>query len=335
MLEKLREIDTSAIEKLIKIKEEQDRLVGFQRKADDIKDTVDDTIYRRVRADYEGRNSALEKEATPLKDEARAEYEKLCSIFDQLKQALDQALGVKQELEFRHAVEEFDKTKLAEKLEEPERVIEQCRSQLGDADTLKARFFAAFHSEEDLKLESGLQPEVAAESQTEVESNSHPKVAAENQPELDSSSDPKVDREGQLESQSKAEFEPLELEPKQPASRPSSSKTSVRPTPAAPEGTSGVLQAQLIMVSEGEPSETYTLGVLNYIGRAEDNHVRIMSPTVSRKHALVTVSSTGFTLKDLESRSGTFVNSEQVTECSLANEDRVKLGDVELIFRSL
>ncbi len=317
MPENLREIDTSAIEQLIKIKEEQDRLVGFQRIADEKKDMVDDTIYRRVRADYESRNADLEKEATPLKDEARGEYEKLCSIFDQLKQALDQALGVKQELEFRHAVEEFDQTTLAEKLKEPEKVIEQCRSQIGDADKLKERFIAAFHSEEDLKLESGLPTE----------------VAAENPPEVDSSRDPEAS-EDQLESQSKTQFEPLELEPKQAAAEPSSKKTSVRPTPTAREGKSVVPQALLVSVSKEEASEEFSLGVVNYIGRAEDNHIRIMSPTVSRKHALVTVSPTGFTLKDLESRSGTFVNNEKVTECTLANGDRVKLGDVELIFRS-
>ena len=334
MSEKLRAIDTSAIEKLAKIKEEQDRLISYQRKADEIKDTVDDTIYRRVRADYASRTSAFEQEAKPLKDEARKEYEKLCAIYDQLNQALDKALGVKQELEFRHAVEELDKTTLAEKLKEPERIIEHCRAQIGDADQLKAKFIAAFHSEEDLKLESELQSKDAAASQSGLDSDDDFKLAAENEPEPVSKIEPKTNSKDKAEGASNTQFEPLELGAKQSAAESQDNKTSVREAPAAAEGTSVEIQGKLVSVSQGEPSEKYVLGVLNYIGRADDNHIRLMSPTVSRKHALVTKSTSKFTLKDLDSRSGTFVNDEKITECALADGDRIKLGEVELIFRT-
>jgi FHA domain len=342
MLEKLREIDTSAIEKLVKIKKEQDRLVGFLGKADEMKDKVDDAVYRRVRADYESRDSALEKEAAPLKEEARGEYEKLCSIYDQLQEALDQAREAKEELEFRHAVGEFDKTQLAEKLKEPEEALEQCQSQLGDTDKLKAQFLAAFHSEEELKGT----PQVDSEGPFEIEPEPkmqpeiEPEVQTEIIPEVQSEIEPKDDSTVQFEVEPELEALPFGTEPPIPES--STDRTFVRPKSDASEETFVepqtklfmVKKAKLVMVKKGEPSDEYPLGVLNYIGRAEDNHIRLTSQTVSRKHALLTASATGFTVKDLESRSGTFVNEEKVTECILADGDRIKVGEVELVFRS-
>ena len=354
MLEKLREIDTSAIEKLVKIKKEQDRLLGFRSKADEMKDKVDDAVYRRVRADYENRESALEKEATPLKEEARGEYEKLCSIYDQLKEALDQAQEAKEELEFRQAVGEFDNKQLAEKLKEPERALEQCQTQLGDADKLKAQFIAAFHSEEELtgtpqleskaqfnvepepevhsevELESNLQSEV--EPEPEIQSEVEPEPEPEPEPEIESEIKPKVD--ATIQSEVEPGLEALLYGAEPPAAETSNDQTFVRPTSDTPEESVDEAQSRLVMIEEGEPSEEYPLGVHNYIGRAEDNDIRLASRTVSRKHALVSASTTGFIVKDLESRSGTFVNEEKVTECTLADGDRIRIGEVELVFRS-
>ncbi len=71
MLEKLRQIDTSAIEKLVNIKKEQDLLNGYLDKSEDLKEKVDEIVYQRVRDDYQNRHRELEKEANPLQAEAR------------------------------------------------------------------------------------------------------------------------------------------------------------------------------------------------------------------------------------------------------------------------
>jgi pSer/pThr/pTyr-binding forkhead associated (FHA) protein len=73
---------------------------------------------------------------------------------------------------------------------------------------------------------------------------------------------------------------------------------------------------------------------LNYIGRSEDNQIRIAEPRASRRHALVAVFADGYTVKDLQSQNGTFVNGERITERTLADGDCIGIGDFQLIFRS-
>jgi DNA-binding winged helix-turn-helix (wHTH) protein len=73
----------------------------------------------------------------------------------------------------------------------------------------------------------------------------------------------------------------------------------------------------------------------NILGRDEDEGgVRIDSPTVSRRHARITVSSTGALIEDLGSKNGTFLRGEPVaTSLSLADGDEIRVGSVVLRFR--
>ena len=73
----------------------------------------------------------------------------------------------------------------------------------------------------------------------------------------------------------------------------------------------------------------------NILGRDEDEGgVRIDSPTVSRRHARITVSPTGALLEDLGSKNGTFLLGEPVaTPHSLADGDEIRVGSVVLRFR--
>jgi pSer/pThr/pTyr-binding forkhead associated (FHA) protein len=41
----------------------------------------------------------------------------------------------------------------------------------------------------------------------------------------------------------------------------------------------------------------------------------------------------GFVLRDLESKCGTFVNDKRIEECSLNNGDRIRIGEVQLVFK--
>ena len=54
---------------------------------------------------------------------------------------------------------------------------------------------------------------------------------------------------------------------------------------------------------------------------------------MSRRHALIVASPSGYTIKDLKSQNGTFVNGESITECTLANGDVIWIGDAKLMFR--
>ena len=90
----------------------------------------------------------------------------------------------------------------------------------------------------------------------------------------------------------------------------------------------------LITDIEGVEPTKHVLGAVSSIGRGEDNQIVLPEGGVSTNHAMLTASLSGFMLKDLKSRNGTFVNDKRITECAVSDGDRICLVDVELIFRS-
>jgi len=71
------------------------------------------------------------------------------------------------------------------------------------------------------------------------------------------------------------------------------------------------------------------------IGRRETNDLRLAGSEVSRDHAEIVAVDGGFLVRDKQSRYGTYVNDEQVTERGLTHGDRIRLGrsgGAELVF---
>lgn len=71
------------------------------------------------------------------------------------------------------------------------------------------------------------------------------------------------------------------------------------------------------------------------IGRRETNDLRLAGSEVSRDHAEIDAQDNTFVIRDRNSRYGTYVNGEQVTERTLAHGDRVRLGrtgGAEMVF---
>ena len=62
------------------------------------------------------------------------------------------------------------------------------------------------------------------------------------------------------------------------------------------------------------------------IGRRETNDLKLGGSEVSREHAEIVAEDGRYLLRDRESRYGTYVNGEAVTECELRPGDRVRLG---------
>lgn len=91
---------------------------------------------------------------------------------------------------------------------------------------------------------------------------------------------------------------------------------------AAPEA------AALVLVTS---SATVRLGTERVrIGRGRANDLVVEDSSVSREHAEVTLSPTGWLLRDLDSTNGVVVNGARVREHRLVAGDRVLLGSAEL-----
>ncbi len=76
--------------------------------------------------------------------------------------------------------------------------------------------------------------------------------------------------------------------------------------------------------------QTFSLGVGTHeVGRVPPAAIRIESPQISRRHAVLRVSETGAALEDLQSVNGTFVNKERLTgPRNLADGDLVLFGNL-------
>ncbi|MEX2151505.1 MAG: FHA domain-containing protein [Steroidobacteraceae bacterium] len=69
------------------------------------------------------------------------------------------------------------------------------------------------------------------------------------------------------------------------------------------------------------------------IGRTQDNDMRIVDPTVSRLHAMLTLRGGDAMLVDANSRNGVFVNGIQVRYAKLEDGDLVTFGTVRYRYR--
>jgi hypothetical protein len=302
MPEQPRDIDTSVLDTLIGLRHEATRLAEFLQKAEDLRANVEEAVFRRVVDDYTRRQTALEQKAAPLKTKARHEFQKLLALYSDLNQRNDAARLRKQELEFRHAVGELTADELTERLREPEDIIAACEQERASFDACKATFLEA-----DADLEREPPPPAAA-----------PTILSE--------------PAGRVPSH--ADFGDV-TRLSEPAVTMTDLNARGETGAAAPEDEGHTMllpEAALVSIEADRPAE-YPLAAMSYIGRSNENHVRIARPGVSRRHALIVASPSGYTIKDLKSQNGTFVNGESITECTLANGDVIWIGDAKLMFR--
>jgi hypothetical protein len=69
------------------------------------------------------------------------------------------------------------------------------------------------------------------------------------------------------------------------------------------------------------------------VGRDPKNDIVLDDRRVSRRHAEVRLRLGRYTLYDLQSTNGTFVNGRRIAEMVLSDEDRITIGGAELIIR--
>jgi pSer/pThr/pTyr-binding forkhead associated (FHA) protein len=70
------------------------------------------------------------------------------------------------------------------------------------------------------------------------------------------------------------------------------------------------------------------------LGRSTDSDVFLDDVSVSRRHAEIRRGAEGFTIHDLGSMNGTYVNRERVEMTKLAQHDEVQIGRFRLVFFS-
>ncbi len=93
------------------------------------------------------------------------------------------------------------------------------------------------------------------------------------------------------------------------------------------------LPPRLVVISGSRQGEKFTLQGEVRLGREEDNDIALDDPKVSRHHAVLRPEAGGYTIADMGSANGTFVNGQQITAPqALAEGDTITVGDTELVY---
>src|SRR5262249_21199761 len=95
----------------------------------------------------------------------------------------------------------------------------------------------------------------------------------------------------------------------------------------------GTAGARLVAVGGSTPREYRLRAGKTSIGYAKDNDIVLDASTVSRYHAVIQRRIGGYTLTDLESTNGTFVNGLRIKNPTrLKRGDNVRFGDAHFAF---
>ena len=88
------------------------------------------------------------------------------------------------------------------------------------------------------------------------------------------------------------------------------------------------MNPRLLVVSGPLKGSAYALsGKEVHIGRESSNDLSIRDPALSRRHCVLVCEGSDYLIRDLKSRSGTFVNGVVVQENRLQHRDQISVGD--------
>jgi hypothetical protein len=97
----------------------------------------------------------------------------------------------------------------------------------------------------------------------------------------------------------------------------------------------GGLLGWLVPLEGSKMGELFPLRGRVTVGTAADNDIVIPESSISGHHCEIVAGSTGFSLNDLGSTNGTFVNDRPIRTHELVDNDNVVLGRIRFKFKSL
>ncbi|HKI95428.1 MAG TPA: adenylate/guanylate cyclase domain-containing protein [Gemmatimonadales bacterium] len=95
------------------------------------------------------------------------------------------------------------------------------------------------------------------------------------------------------------------------------------------------MNAYKLSSTAGDQTVDVPPGVTLVVGRAATSDVPVYDPTISRRHAEVTLTEDGLTVRDLGSSNGTFLNGSRITESRAGDGDVIAFGKVAFTVRSV
>lgn len=313
--ESLSGVDLGVIDALKSLKEEADilheRLTGLEA----VKADFDPAVFSRVSADYVRQVSAIEAKAEPLRQQARDSYARLRGALAEITSAHEAVKLDRQEIELRRKLGEFNDEEYRKRLEAIETSLSERAAAHKQGEALKKRFLEVFSSEEELT-------EAAAPGPSNTQEMPVAEVV-----------DIPMDADA-------LDFPAAQTQILQVLKLPEPPKVPSPPTTPGIKpafGANSTMSLRTARLVPQNPEAGRTAIPLPpkpiSLGADSSNEIRIGGPGVEVRHASITVDAQGYTLSDLDSRSGTRVNAEAIKQRLLRHEDVIQIGMARFVFR--
>ena len=343
MQEDLAGIDTSPLDKLTTLKAEIETLDQRLAAMEERKAEVAEAVYKRVRGDYESRRRSLEQESAPLKAAAREQYVRLYALLSRSEADHEAARLDREEVDFRHALGEFDDKEYKKRIAQIDDQLKAKAAAREQALEMRARFVAAFKSEDELKQAVAQQtvvtpPPAAPEPPAQpVETTLPPPSAPPAAPPPPAATET-VRMQPLTPEQLAAAGVPAAgaaTPPSNPVIDPGATQTmralkgGAATAPRADQ-TVVIRGARLVPQNPEAGKITHTVGLKPVmLGSAEQCDIRI--PGSMPHHAEIRVSMAGYTVSDLGG--GVRINGVAIEQHLMRHDDVLEVGPARFAFR--
>ncbi|HET9032484.1 MAG TPA: FHA domain-containing protein [Dokdonella sp.] len=313
--ESLSGVDLGVIDALKALKEEADILRKRLSGLEDVKADFDPAVFSRVHGDYIRQVSEIETKAEPLRQKARESYARLRGALTEISNAHEAVKLDRQEIELRRKLGEFNEEEYSKRLNAIEASLSERTAAHKQGEALRARFLEVFDSEEEL-----------------IQAAAH---GPSNTQEMPVAEDVDIPMDAEVLDIPAAQTQILQV-----LKLPEPPKVPLPPTtPGAKPafGANATMSLRTARLVPQNPEAGRTAIPLPpkpvSLGSDAASEIRIGGPGVEARHARITVDSQGYTLSDLDSKSGTRVNAEAIKQRVLRHEDVIQIGMARFVFR--
>lgn len=331
--------DSSLLDELSAAEERLRVLDARLERLEELKADVSAAVFRRVVEDYAGQRASLVERVRPLRERVRTALAETATTRDTLREALAATRSEEEELRLRCAVGELDEERIGERLAELAAQGGRLDTELAAAEEASDRLAAALGTEAALPAAEAPSPPAAEPAET-VEPTPPPAWDT-----AEYTVDPPAVDDGPARAETTGPAPGAAPDAADPSAPPSTGAAASSPLDGtlyldlerrgtgAPEGTFPLSGARLVPEDPLPHGRTeLPVGPHARIGRIASSDVQLDDVSVSRRHAEISLGEAGYTLRDLGSQNGTFVNGDRIDERLLADGDRVLIGTVALRF---
>ena len=293
------------------------------------------------------RRSLVAEHGPQLEAETRAEYAELCDRLEAVRADYDRLAGGLDETMHRHAARQLDEASFAAAQRESGEALRTRAAELARLDQLRVRFEQALSVAMTVPAAPAPpqpQPQAPPPAPTPAPELVTPTAIAPPAPSVDAATREMPARPSLVASpEPPAQAAVPPVPPPIPVDTPVPTPPPLADVPFPPPLPTPIPldnpadagpAAVLVEAHEASSGAAHAVHDGLQIGRAIENELRVLDPSVSRQHATIVVRSGAFVLEDLQSQNGTFVNGERIRQRVLCDGDRIGIGEAAFIFRT-